>query len=559
MIRLLIAAILLCSSPVLAAQRGQEAVFSYFDYEGQDPAAANARVGYNQYRNPIIPGFYPDPSIVRVGGYFYLVNSSFVFYPGLPIWRSSDLVSWIQIGNAIDRPGMFDFSGLGVARAIFAPTIRFHDGQFYIVNTCIECGFNFIISAKDPAGPWSNPVFLPSVDGIDLDLFFDDDGRVWIANNGPPIGTPKYDGHRALWIQEFDLKAMKMIGPRSMIVDGGVKPSDNPIWTEGPHIIKRDGWYYLIAAEGGTAGNHSQTVFRSRQVTGPFVPGPVNPILTQRDLDPKRRFPVSATGHADFVQTEKGDWWAAFLGTRPYRDNLSAMGRETFLLPIRWPKGGWPLILPPKTPVPLVVSRPKLPNTFRIDRHRYRDEFDHPPLSRDWVMLRTPNENWYSLATNPGSLTLSPRPVSLGAKGNPSFLGKRQEHANINVTTQLRYTLTSVGDRAGLAMFADEQSYYFLGLQQTSTGPAIVAVRRNGTGDPEDGRIIASIPYNATRGTAVRLSMRVQGGTMSFGYAVGNQTDRTLLANADTQHLASERSNQFTGAIVGLYAQQKAN
>jgi xylan 1,4-beta-xylosidase len=541
--RALIALAALFASPAIAG----DAVFSYFSSSSSNPIDAAVPLKPDQFRNPIMPGFHPDPSIVRVGKDYYLVNSTFAYYPGLPIFRSRDLVNWTQIGNAIDRPDMFDFSGLGVARAVFAPTIRYHGGLFYIVNTCIECGFNFIISAKTPSGPWSAPTFLPPVDGIDPDLFFDDDGRVWISNNGPSVGTPRYDGHRAIWIQEFDLKTMTMIGPRSVIVDGGVKPGDKPIWTEGPHIFKRDGFYYLIAAEGGTAGNHSETVFRSRKVTGPYAPGPINPILTQRDLDPKRPFPVYATGHADFVQTLRGAWWAVFLGTRPYEANLSNMGRETFLLPVRWPKGGWPMILPQGKAVPQALAGPKLKHAA-VER----DEFDAPKLSPDWLMLRTPKEDWYSLSALLGSLTLKPRAVPLGSTGNPSFLGKRQRDAQTVVETELRYIPETIGDHAGLAIFADERHFYFTGLWRTEKGVMLVVSRRGGPDDPEEGRIVATAPIKD--GGPVRLRIGTFGPTLQFSYAFPDGDLQSLYGTEDGRMLASEASNQFTGTVIGVYA-----
>jgi xylan 1,4-beta-xylosidase len=451
---------LLVAAPAIA-DPGSTAVFAYVSYLGGDAATDNVPPKRDAYRNPILPGFHPDPSIVRVGSDYYLVNSTFAYFPGLPVFHSRDLVNWTQIGNAVDRTNMVDFSGLGVSRGLFAPTLRHRDGIFYIVNTCIDCGGNFIITAKNPAGPWSKPRFLPPVDGIDPDLFFDDDGRAWIANNGPPIGTPRYDGHRALWIQELDLETMTMTGPRTLIVDGGVLPQDKPIWTEGPHLSRRDGWVYLIAAEGGTAGNHSETVYRSRAVTGPYEPGPVNPILTQRDLDPARPNPVYATGHADFVQTPRGDWWAVFLGTRPFDASLSGMGRETFLLPVTWPKGEWPQILAAKTAVPLAARRPALPVTPKIDRSRWRDAFTAPALSPEWMMLRTPKVRW--MRTAPNALTLTAQAVALGSTGNPSFVARRQAHSQATIETRLRYRPARDGDRAGLAVFSDEQHFYFVG------------------------------------------------------------------------------------------------
>jgi xylan 1,4-beta-xylosidase len=188
-----------------------QVVFEYMSYQGRDPVEDAMPAGSGDYRNPIIPGFHPDPSIVRVGKDYYLVSSSFGWFPGLPVYHSQDLVNWQQIGNAIDRQDVFDIKSVGINRGIFAPTIRWHKGLFYIISTCIDCGFNFIITTRNPKGPWSDPIWLKEIDGIDPDIFFDDDGRVWISNNRPPEGTPEYDGHRALWIQEYDLSARRVI------------------------------------------------------------------------------------------------------------------------------------------------------------------------------------------------------------------------------------------------------------------------------------------------------------------------------------------------------------
>src|SRR5690606_5237683 len=162
---------------------------------------------------------------------------------------------------------------------------------------------------KDPAGPWSDPVWL-DFEGIDPSLFFDDDGRAWMVNNGAPEGEPLYDGHRAIWLQEFDVASQRMVGPRRVLVNGGVDISQKPVWIEGPHLFKRDGYYYLNCAEGGTAEDHRQTIFRSRSITGPYEPWSGNPTLTQRDLPADRPDPVTSTGHADLVDTPAGDWWA---------------------------------------------------------------------------------------------------------------------------------------------------------------------------------------------------------------------------------------------------------
>ncbi|MDB5687060.1 MAG: xylan 1,4-beta-xylosidase, partial [Rhizorhabdus sp.] len=291
--------------------------FDWLEYRGLE---SGANPGPGSYRNPILAGFYPDPSIVRVGPDFYLVNSSFSWFPGIPIWHSRDLVHWRQIGNAIDRPEQLDFKGLGMSRGVFAPDISHHGGRFYIINTCVDCGGNFVITARDPRGPWSNPVWLKDLGGIDPSLFFDDDGSAWIVNNDGPEGKPLYDGHRAIWLRRFDPGTLQASGPPRLIVNGGVDLARKPVWIEGPHLFKKDGVYYLMAAEGGTGTDHSEVIFRADQIDGPYVPAPsaVNPILTQRDLDPARSAPITSAGHADLVKLDNGDWWAVFLATRPY-------------------------------------------------------------------------------------------------------------------------------------------------------------------------------------------------------------------------------------------------
>jgi xylan 1,4-beta-xylosidase len=348
-----------------AAAAAPQARFDWFEYRGRDAPGHEVRVAPGQYRNPILGGFYSDPSVTRVGADYYLVSSTFTYFPGIPVFRSRDLVTWTQVGNAIDRPGQLDFTGLGVSRGVFAPDISHHDGRFYILNTCVDCGGNYVITARDAAGPWSDPVWLKAVDGIDASLFFDADGKAWVLNNGPPPGPPRYPGHRAIWIQQFDPAELKTVGPRTVLVDGGVRPAEKPIWIEGPHIYRKDGWYVLTCAEGGTAEGHSQVVLRSRRVLGPYEPFPHNPILTQRDLDAARPHPITSAGHASLVQTPAGEWWAVFLATRPYADNHYNTGRESFLLPVTW-KQGWPTILAPGRPIPEAAARPRVPPAKRL-------------------------------------------------------------------------------------------------------------------------------------------------------------------------------------------------
>src|SRR5688572_1200365 len=240
------------------------------------------------FTNPILAGFYPDPSICRVGEDYYLTTSTFVYYPGLPVFHSKDLVNWKLIGHVLNKPELLDVEGSGVSRGLFAPSIRFRDGLFYVTCTLIDKGGNFISTATNPAGPWSDPVWIP-VDGIDPSPFFDDDGKLYlIYNSVAPDNAPLYQGHRTIRIIELDQDSLKVVGKEQIIVNGGVDLSKKPIWIEAPHIFKKDGFYYLICAEGGTGYQHSEVVFRSDSVKGPYIPYNKNPILTQRHLDSTR-------------------------------------------------------------------------------------------------------------------------------------------------------------------------------------------------------------------------------------------------------------------------------
>jgi xylan 1,4-beta-xylosidase len=252
-IRATSAAAALMLVPLAAWAQAPSAAFDWFEYTGRDSVFSNP-LPQGSYRNPILAGFYPDPSITRAGNRFYLVNSSFTYFPGIPVFESSDLVHWRQIGNVIDRPGELKFDGLSVSRGVFAPAISFHAGVFYVINTAEDSGGNFISMTRNPAGPWSDPTWLPQLDGaIDPSLFFDEDAKTYVLNNGPPPGKAQYEGHRAIWIQQIDLSAHKLVGPRKVLLNGGVDFAKKPIWIEGPHLYRRAGWYYLMCAEGGTS------------------------------------------------------------------------------------------------------------------------------------------------------------------------------------------------------------------------------------------------------------------------------------------------------------------
>ncbi|SER31264.1 glycoside hydrolase family 43 protein [Sphingobium sp. YR768] len=542
--RLAIALIALTSS-FQSSIGAQTARFERFSYDGRTPDEKAISAG--EYRNPVVSGYYPDPSVTRADEDYYLVNSSFAHYPGLPIFKSRDLVNWVQIGNAIDRPTQLDFTGRKISEAAFAPDISYHDGIFYIVNTCVGCKGNFVITAKDPAGPWSDPIWLP-FEGIDPSIFWEGD-RAYIVNNRAPDEAPRYNGHRAIWIQEFDWRAGKMVGESRQIVNGGVDITQKPVWIEGPHIFRKDGRYYLIAAEGGTGPNHSEVVFRSDQLWGPYIPLKTNPILTQRNLPSDRPNPISAAGHAKFVETGKGDWWAVFLGVRPYADDKYTIGRETFLAPVSW-QDGWPHILDQGQVVPSVARRPRLPsnppsNPPTSGSFSYVDAFDGDYLDLQWIGIRTPKRPFYNVAQDGLEMRAGSRLGDLSQA--PSFIGRRLQHHVATISTTMHFMPLKDGDQAGLAAVQSDQSNLFFGVTRIAGKPAVALYMRDREAEETP---IATAPVDPRR--EVTLTIRTDNGKWSFDYSNGGRK-RTLKSGLDVTFLTTERAGGFVGTVVGLY------
>lgn len=522
-------------------------------YQGDEKQPALA--GGN-FRNPILPGFYPDPSIVRVDQDFYLVNSSFGYFPGLPIHHSRDLVHWRQIGNAIDRPEQIDFGTDELTRGLFAASISHHDGMFYIANTCFYCdGGNFLIHARNPAGPWSDPVWL-QVRGIDPSLFFDADGSAWVVHNDVPDGPLRYDGHRAIWLQQINLQDGAAIGPRRLLVDGGVDPASNPEHIEGPHLFKHNGWYYLTAAEGGTGEQHAQMIWRSRHLAGPYQPGPDNPVLTQRDLDPARRDPVTSAGHAQFVALADGSWWAVFLATRPYRGNQYNLGRETFLLPVRW-HDGWPQVLPQGAALPLQLPRPALPATTAPATDSaafgWQETFTAARLPAQWLTLHPPRSDWYH--TGGDGLQLQPGSIPLGRQGSagqPHYLGHRLQHHRATLEMELSAATVGDGELAGLALLQNERHYFVLAIERNDGLQSLVLYQRASGEAPESGREMARLPLPAEAGD-IGLRLQLDHDRAQAWYSLQPQHWRPFGPALDASLLSVETAGGFIGNTFGPY------
>jgi xylan 1,4-beta-xylosidase len=506
------------------------------------------------YTNPILAGFYPDPSICRVGDDYYIVNSSFAYYPGLPIFHSKDLVSWKQLGHAMDRPEQLDLIGAGVSRGLFAPTISYHKGIYYIVCTLIDKGGNFVITATNPAGPWSNPVWLKDVDGIDPSLFFDEDDKAYLVyNSTPPDNKSLWDGHRTIRMRSFDYQHLKTFGDEKLLVNGGTDISKKPVWIEGPHIYKINGWYYLLCAEGGTGYNHSEVVFRSKSLTTPFIPYEKNPILTQRHLDPNRDNPITTVGHADLIETADGKWYAVFLGCRPYEGNHFNTGRETFLTPVHW-KDNWPIILEGnevisyKYPLP---NPPKKKNNYNSysGNFTYKNEFTAATLDQRFTFLRTITDKWYNTVEKKGFLTLQLRPETVSGTGNPSFVGYRQQHLKCEVTTALTFSPVADNEKAGFVIFQNENHFYYL-CQSIKNGKPVVQLYQST--DKKEMILLASQELTSLK-QQLYLKIKAKGALYDFLFSTDNHKWNVLKDSVDAKFLSTETAGGFVGVVIGMY------
>ncbi|GAA4135229.1 glycoside hydrolase family 43 protein [Actinomadura keratinilytica] len=483
-----------------------------------------------RFRNPILPGMYPDPSVCRVGGDFYLVTSTFEWFPGLPVFHSRDLVHWRQIGHVLDRPSQLDLDGIRPSAGLYAPTIRHHDGTFYVVCTLVDGPGHFVVTATDPAGPWSEPVWLEG-EGIDPSLFFDDDGRAWFTETRPTSPRRPDSGCQIL-LREFDPDALRVTGPEHVIWEGAAR---NAVWPEAPHLYKIDGRYVLVTAEGGTFHDHAVVVARSDEVTGPYEGDPRNPVLTHRHLG--RDYPIVGTGHADLVDTPDGQWWMVLLAWRPYGGYYCNLGRETFLTPVRW-EDGWPVA----GPVEAVHDAPSLPE------HRWPavpacDHFDAPELAPYWNMLRTPRERWWSLTDRPGHLRLRLRPHTLADLANPSFVGRRQQHMDFAAFAAMEFAPEREGEQAGIALVLNHDYHVVL----ASTAHGLRLVRR------EQGRdtvlaVHSSVPER------LWLGFEAHGQEYRARFATRPGAWEPLGEPFDGRFLNTQTAGGFTGVYVGMFA-----
>lgn len=506
------------------------------------------------YTNPILAGWYPDPSITSDGkGNFYMVHSTFAFYPGIPIFHSKDLVNWKQIGHVLDRPEQLELEGFGVSRGIFAPDISYHDGVFYVACTMVDGKGNFVVTSKDPAGDWSNPVWLPEVKGIDPGLFFDEDKTYMVYNSDAPDNKPLYPGHRTIRLVELDREKLKVIGDNRILVNGGVDISEKPIWAEGPRIYKLNGYYYLMTAEGGTAIDHSEVVYRTKDIANEFVPYEGNPILTQRHLDPERANPITSAGHADIVQHPNGDWYGIFLACRDYGTDHYNTGRETFLTPVKWVED-WPIFdlggegVKYHYPVPEGVE----PDTtlFPLSGNfTFTESFEEGSLADHWMFLRTVREQWYSLEEIEGALTMQTRPETISEKNNPSFVGHRQQHQNFEASVKMTFSAGAENEQSGIVAFQNETHYYYLCKSITGGKPVVHLIKGTDAGS----EVVASADLSMKSAEYIRLKITSDTDAYRFYYAEEDGDWLSLGEEQPATYLSTRVAGGFVGVTLAMY------
>jgi alpha-N-arabinofuranosidase len=478
-------------------------------------------------QNPIIPGFYPDPSICRAGDDYYLVNSSFEFFPGVPVFHSKDLVHWQQIGYCLTRKSQLRLDHARASRGIFAPTIRYHNGTFYMITTLIDTGGNFFVTATNPAGPWSEPVWIDKP-GIDPSLFFDDDGTVF------------YDRHEGggdgfIGQSKIDVQTGKLESPLKEVWRG-----TGSVWPEGPHLYKINGKYFIMTAEGGTSYGHMVTIARSDSVWGPFSPNPQNPILTHRR---RPTHPAQALGHADLVETPDG-WWMVCLGIRPQGGKFHHLGRETYLAPVAWSKDNWPVVNGNGT-LELTMPAPRLPQ-HPWPQEPERDNFDQPQLRVEWNFLRNPYDADWSLSERSGFLRLHGSAVTLNDNDSPALICRRQTALGCKVSTLLDFNPQRTNEEAGLVVRGNEKNHYDLGVTRHD-GRRQVFLRKTLAGQT------APIDYSEIGEGPVVLSVEAQ--PLAYKFSVQPvRGEAKELGTAPTKELSSEKVGGFTGVVLGLYA-----
>ncbi len=494
--------------------------------------------------NPILPGFYPDPSVCRVGEDYYLVTSTFAYFPGVPIFHSRDLVHWNQIGNILDREEQINLLGAKHSGGIFAPTIRYHEGTFYMITTNVSHGGNFIVTAKKPEGPWSDPYFIEGAEGIDPSLFFDDDGKCYYTGTKERREGGRYYGDNEIWAQELDLGSMKLIGESYPLWHGALR---EVVWPEGPHLYKKDGRYYLLIAEAGTCYDHAVTVASGASLREPFEGYRCNPILTHRHLG--HDYPIVNVGHGDLVETQNGEWYMVVLASRPYGGYYRNLGRETFLVPVTWERG-WPVINKGIGLLESTVAVPDLPPYEEI-RLPEREDFDLEQLPYHFLYLRNPKFSSYSLKERKGYLRIRMAPEKITEAASPSYVGIRQTGMSFSFEAAMEYMPAIKEEEAGIVLLQSDQ-YHYRFICTIRDGLKVLQLIRCYNGEEE---VLSQIPIEdlSRNESRIRLKIIAEKQDLRFAYSYDGKSYQIVKAGVDARILCTDVAGGFVGNTMGPY------
>jgi xylan 1,4-beta-xylosidase len=503
--------------------------------------------------NPIIPGFHPDPSICRVGEDYYIVNSTFEWFPGVPIHHSRDLVNWRLIGHVLTRRSQLDLQGVADSGGVWAPSLSYRDGQFWLVYTNVRtCGMGrpfkdvkiFLTTAPDILGPWSEPVELNSI-GFDPSLFHDEDGRKWLVNMMWDFrkGRSRFAG---IVLQEYDHRQRKLMGPMTNVLA-------KDVLTEGPNLYQRHGWYYLMLAEGGTGWNHGISMARARHVTGPYELDPQPSVLTSRD---DLRLALQKAGHGELVQTQAGEWYLAHLASRPLGggdQRRCVLGRETCLQPVIWSADGWLRLAHGDAHPRITVAAPK-----RLDPHPWpaspeTDDFNAGVLDPVWSSLRVPvDSSWLSLTERPGWLRLRGRD-SLFSLFTQSLIARRVQQFHFTAETHLEFAPAHFTQTAGLICYYETRQFYYLRVTHEETRGRVLGVVLADAGQYDE--LGGDLVVNDWGKVFLRVEMNRE--QLQFSASADGESWRNIGPVLDATKLSDDYGGtlRFTGAMVGLCAQ----
>ena len=513
-------------------------------------------------RNPILPGFNPDPSICRAGGDYYIATSTFEWYPGVQIHHSTDLVNWRLVARPLNRAAQLDMRGNPDSCGVWAPCLSHADGLFWLVYTDVKRfdgnfkdAHNYIVTAPAIDGPWSDPVYVNS-SGFDPSLFHDDDGRKWFMNmvwnyrNEAPGGNAPHPAFDGILMQEWDPRSRRLVGPVKTVYRGSALGL-----VEGPHLFKRKGWYYLTTAEGGTSYQHAVTMARSRSVWGPYEQHPLVHPITAKDAPDA---PLQRAGHGQIVDTPDGQTYHTHLVGRPLRGPdgrpFSALGRETAIQRCAWHDDDW-LYLDGGGVVPQVDVPAPDPDTPRIERGPVHHDFTRTPtLPSDFQWLRTPHpERLFALT--PQGLRLFGR-ESVGSFFEQSLVARRQEDHGFRAETRLVFDPQTYQQNAGLTHYYNRNKFHFAAVTRHETLGRVLSVM-SCVGDLPDSRLVFAKPIPLPAQGEVRLAADVRGAALQFSYDVGQgwqAAGEALDASVVSDEGGRGPHASFTGAFVGMLA-----